>query len=482
MSKTFGRALCWIRRDLRLDDHRPLTEACASASEVAVVFVFDATILGALKDGDDRRVMFIHKSLVELDERLRRDHGSELIVLHGDPVECIPKLAEELGADAVYAGRDYEPQTIKRDERVASSLEHDGRALKLVKDQVVFESGDLLNHVGLPFKVYTPYSRAWRARFDSDHDALEYKPDLTTLMSQQSLAKWRQDWCLKSLGFDENDLWLEPGESGARARLASFSDKIGRYAEIRDFPAINGTSGLSVHLRFGTVSVRDCVRHALGHGPKGDKWLAELIWREFYQDILAHNPLVVSQTFQEVYRGLDYPGSEGHYQAWCDGQTGYPIVDAAMRSFNVTGWMHNRLRMIVASFLTKDLLVDYRRGEEYFARYLLDFDLASNNGGWQWAASTGVDAQPYFRVFNPILQSKKFDSDGAFIRRWLPELAELAGEFIHWPHNLSKFDLAQAGVELGKTYPHAIVDHSIQRELAIKLLESAREGSLSELA
>lgn len=447
-------------------------EACALSNEVGIVFVFDTAILDELEDKDDRRVTFIHRSLSELDSNLK-NHGSQLIVLHGDPTELIPKLAKEFEAEAVFAGRDYEPQAKKRDNQVAHSLEKEGRKLNLLKDQVIFEEGDILNQSGLPFKVYTPYSKVWRAQFEAKHDAADCEPDLSALTSTN---KWKSDWSLARLGFKENDLWLEPGERAGRERLQAFSDRIEEYAEERNFPAIDGTSGLSVHLRFGTVSIRDCVRLALSHGQRGDKWLSELIWREFYQDILAHNPHVVNDTFQEHYRELDYPGTEESWIAWCEGKTGYPIVDAAMRCFNATGWMHNRLRMVVASFLTKDLLIDYRKGEAYFARYLLDFDLASNNGGWQWAASTGVDAQPYFRIFNPILQSKRFDPEGKFIRTWLSELAELEGEAIHWPHDLSEFDLTTGGVELGTTYPHPIVDHYVQRELAIKLLESARKG------
>jgi deoxyribodipyrimidine photo-lyase len=467
------RALCWIRRDLRLYDHRPLTTACEEAGEAAIVFVFDTTILDKLEDRDDRRVTFIHSSLREIEERLRREHGAHLIVRYGNPTEEIPRVAAAFGAQAVFAGRDYEPDARRRDASISSQLAKDGRELRLLKDQVIFEEGEILSQAEQPFKVYTPYSKVWRSKLRPESDATDCTPDFNALAPSSALANLSNSWDLKELGFTENGLWLEPGESGGRARLQAFEKAIPSYQSERDFPAREATSGLSVHLRFGTVSVRDCVRHALSHQVSGDKWLAELIWREFYQDILAHNPHVVQQPFQEKYRGLSYPGEEEHWMAWCEGNTGYPIVDAAMRCFHATGWMHNRLRMVAASFLTKDLLIDYRRGEAFFARYLLDFDLASNNGGWQWAASTGVDAQPYFRIFNPVLQSKKFDPEGEFIRRWVPELADLRGEAIHWPHEEGAFDLIQAGVELGKTYPRPIVDHRIQRDLAIKLLESS---------
>lgn len=228
-------------------------------------------------------------------------------------------------------------------------------------------------------------------------------------------------------------------------------------------------------MRFGTLSIRDAVRLAQEDGsPGADKWLGELIWRDFYQDVLAHNPHVVDRAFQPQFEGVEYPGEEAWFEAWKSGMTGYPLIDAAMRCFKATGWMHNRLRMVVASFLTKDLLIDYRKGEAYFARYLLDFDLASNNGGWQWAASTGADAQPYFRIFNPILQSEKFDADGEFIRHWLPEIAVLTGKAIHWPHDATAMELAGANVILGQSYPHPIVVHGEQRIKAIELLGAAK--------
>ncbi|MBN9500294.1 MAG: hypothetical protein BGO01_18610 [Armatimonadetes bacterium 55-13] len=471
MPKRFKQALCWIRRDLRLNDQRALAAATDSAESVAMVFVFDTLILNALADRDDRRLTFIHRCLTELDRKLR-ERGSALIVLHGDPKDEIPRLAQALSAEAVFTARDYEPYARSRDKEVSRRLYQLNIGLHSVKDSVIFEQGEVLNQSDAPFRTYTPYARAWRNQFVLARDASEAEAELECLSPLSTLKDWLTEWPLEKLGFEPADLWIEPGENAGLARLDEFADRIGQYAHDRDYPAIDGVSALSAYLRFGAVGIRQCVRMAVEHGEAGEKWLSELIWRDFYQDILANHPNVVEEPFQPQYKDLDYPGSEEGWEAWCKGETGYPIVDAAMRCFNATGWMHDRLRMIVASFLTKDLLVDYRKGEAYFARYLLDFDLASNNGGWQWAASVGCDAQPYFRIFNPILQSKKFDPDGKFIRQWLPELAALDNEAIHWPHNLPAFDLLAQGIELGNTYPHPVVDHATQRDLAIKLLST----------
>jgi deoxyribodipyrimidine photo-lyase len=463
MPKPFPRALCWLRRDLRLSDHRPLQEATRLAEQTAVVFVFDRNILSSLPRAD-RRVDFLHRSLVELDGKLRA-HGSQLVVRHGNPVEEIPAVAAAFGAGVVVTGRDYEPYARERDAAVGGQVN-----LQTVKDHVVFEGGQIFSQSGTPFRVYSPYARAWKALLSGSTALDEAEPDLSGLADSASLAGLSNPWDLGDLGFDPTELWLEAGEDAGLARLTAFEKKARRYKEDRDFPAIDGTSGLSVHFRFGTVSIREAARRAVSFGPNHEKWLNELIWREFYQDLLWHHPGVVKDTFQPQYRDLVYPGAEADWQAWCEGKTGYPILDAAMRCLNATGWMHNRLRMIVASFLTKDLLIDYRRGEAYFAEKLLDFDLASNNGGWQWAASTGADAQPYFRIFNPLLQSVKFDPTGAFIRQWVPELADLSDADLHAPFKAKPMDLLVAGVTLGETYPHPVVDHFVQKELALALL------------
>ncbi|MDH4388226.1 MAG: deoxyribodipyrimidine photo-lyase [Fimbriimonas sp.] len=455
------RAICWIRRDLRLTDHRALHQATEAAEGVAVVFIFDPAILDPL-DRDDTRVNFIHQSLFEIDEKLKQ-RGSTLIVRHGNPVDLIPQLARELNAEAVFTAHDLEPAALERDRQVRQKLIEQGTEFRTCKDHLVRQKSEVLNQSNLPFRVYTPYSKVWKAVLDPTKDLVEYTPDLSKLISTAELANVLRSWTIQDIGFQPKDPWLKAGEDAAKDRLATFLPKIDAYGDQRDFPATEGTSYLSVDLRFGTISNRELFRQALSRDSKGaEKWLNELIWREFYADVLANNPQIVHTTFNPIYKDLEWPGTDEHFELWKAGQTGYPIVDAAMRCFKETGWMHNRLRMIVASFLTKDLLVDYKKGEAYFASKLLDFELASNSGGWQWASSVGVDAQPYFRIFNPYLQSVKFDSEGEFIKRWVPELAEVSGENLHRGES--------------ENYVKPIVDHFVQKDLAVRLLSTKTES------
>ena len=460
MSKT---ALVWFRRDLRLFDHAALHHALNNAAnngqKVICVFIFDSTILAHLPE-KDRRVTFIWHSLVQLKTALQ-EHGSDLVVRHGDPVELIPQLAQEFSAAAIYTNHDIEPAAIKRDAIVEQKLSQQGQQFHHFKDQVIFEKDQILTQTGQMYQVFTPYKRAWLAKLqDSDLQSYPVQPHLHQLAT---IATQRMP-SMSDIGFEEIDIaFLKPGMDGGEILFDDFCKRMARYHETRDFPSVKGVSYLSVHLRFGTVSIRELARTALQIGGEGAEiWLAELIWREFYQQLLWHRPDVVDHAFKPEYDALAFPNNEAHFAAWCEGRTGFPIVDAAMRQLNQTGFMHNRLRMIVASFLVKDLLIDWRWGERYFALHLNDFDLSANNGGWQWAASTGCDAQPYFRIFNPTTQSQRFDPKGDFIRRYCPELAELDNKQIHAPSLYLHPQL---------TYPDPIVDHATQRQAALALFK-----------
>ncbi len=478
MSVSFPRSIMWFRRDLRLDDNTALAEATRQSGEVLPVFVFDSGILDALPLRDDRRVTFIHDSVRALREDLLR-LGSDLVVLHGDPRVLLPELAQRVDAQAVFTNRDYEPAAKRRDADVHARLKAMGKALRDYKDQVVFEGTELRTGGGEPYRVFTPWKKAWLRRLDEDTlqgppPLGERRMDERALMGRDKLQDTGMAWDLDALGFTRATLSQPAGSEGARRMLGDFLPRMSRYKDERDFPALGATSGLSTHLRFGTISVRTLMRAALDNAsPGADTWLSELIWREFYQMIVDQFPHVEHGAFRPEYDALHWPGGDEHFAAWCEGRTGYPLVDAAMRAFRATGWMHNRLRMVVAMFLTKDLLVDWRRGERYFAERLVDFDLASNNGGWQWSASTGVDAAPYFRVFNPVLQSRRFDPDGAFIREHVPELRGFSDKHIHWPHDADMFTRSAARCRLGEDYPHPIVDHALQKEQAIAMFKHA---------
>ncbi len=461
------KALVWFRRDLRDVDHAALAHALAEARQVFCVFVFDREILDALPSRRDRRVEFIRESLVELDAALKA-RGGGLIVRQGWPREAIPALARELGVSAVYANRDYEPAAKVRDAAVAGLLAEQGIALQLCKDQAVFDGDSVLTQQGKPYTVFTPYKKAWLKQLTAqDHAA--WPSDGT--LAPTPLARGVPT--LVELGFESTniaELGIRPGMSGARALWDEFrAGRIARYGQLRDFPAVKGVSYLSVHLRFGTISIRALVREAVAR--EAETWLNELIWRDFYFMILDRFPHAVDGAFKPEYDAIQWengPQAEAHFAAWCQGQTGYPLVDAAMRQLNHSGWMHNRLRMVVASFLTKDLGIDWRWGERYFAEQLNDFDLSANNGGWQWAASTGCDAQPYFRIFNPITQSEKFDPDGKFICRYLPELAAVPNKFIHAPWKMGRIEQESIGVVIGRDYPAPRVDHALAREQTLR--------------
>lgn len=454
-------ALVWLRRDLRLSDHTALELATRTHDQVFIAFVYDTVILDQLPSKQDRRVQFIQESLEEIQAKTK-----SLITLHGDPSILIPQLAAELQVDTVIAAHDDETYAIQRDEKVKSSITAEFQS---VLDHIIKEKQEVMKDDGTPYRVFTPYSRAWRNTVQSA-DFTPRNPDLSKIIAPETLKTGKLgNHTLAEIGFEPTgSLYFSPGETTAQTQLQDFIPKISIYSQNRNDPAINGTSGLSVHLRFGTISIRECFRQAQSH-PNATKWETELIWREFYHMLLANFPdLQQGKTFQPQYNEIHWPGDPAHFEAWKSGKTGYPLVDAAMRCFNATGWMHNRLRMVVAMFLTKDLLLDWRLGEQYFADLLLDYEFASNNGGWQWSASTGADAQPYFRIFNPYLQSVKFDSDGNFIREWVPELAHLDNKAIHWPFNLD----GTPTLETPSDYPLPIVSHQEQKQSAINLFKN----------
>jgi deoxyribodipyrimidine photo-lyase len=470
---TLDKSLVWFRRDLRAFDHAALHHALTASRVVYCAFIFDEDILAPLPRCD-RRVEFIHASLVELDAELRQ-LGGHLIVRHGVAADEIARLAAELGAGAVFVNGDYEPQALARDAAVAASLERAGRRLYSFKDQVIFEKNEVLTLAGQPFSVFTPYKNAWLRRMAAEPACLAGWPVEPHAARLAPAPPGHALPGLADIGFaatGPHAAGMAAGTAGAAALFEDFIARIGAYGEARNYPAVKGPSYLSMHLRFGTLPVRHLVRTvnqliASGAGADGAPvWLAELIWREFYAMILFHHPRVVDHAFKPAYDAIEWeagPAADEAFAAWCEGRTGYPLVDAAMAQLNQTGYMHNRLRMVSASFLVKDLGIDWRRGERYFALRLNDFELASNNGGWQWAASTGCDAQPYFRIFNPVTQSEKFDPQGRFIRRYLPQLAPLNEHEIHAPWLVTAARLAQKGIRLGQDYPEPIVDHAQAR-------------------
>jgi deoxyribodipyrimidine photo-lyase len=426
----------WFRRDLRLDDNRGLYEALRAGKPVVPVFIFDRTILDALDDRADRRVAFIHARIEQLSRELSK-YGSSLVVEHGTPLAAFARLVDRFSISAVYTNRDYEPSAIARDRAVEAFLAERGIAFHTFKDQCIFEGTEVVKPDGTPYTVYTPYSKAWRARLGpADYAAW----DTTELRTQFWKTEPLPIPTLEQLGFQAIDPNVPP--------LAIDAERLRTYKEHRDYPALDATSHASVHLRFGTVSIRSLVRRALELG--ADAWLRELIWREFFMMILANFPHVVDRAFHPAYDAIEWRNDPDQFERWCQGRTGYPLVDAGMRELNATGRMHNRVRMVVASFLTKDLLIDWRWGEAYFAAKLLDYELSSNNGNWQWAAGTGCDAAPYFRVFNPELQQAKFDPTGEYVRRWIPELGT-------------------------PDYPAPMVDHHWAKERAIAAYRQALE-------
>lgn len=434
--------IMWLRRDLQIHDNASINKAVAAGDDFQPIFIFDTEILTRFSNKKDRRLSFLANALFELNKEFSQ-HGGGVLILHGKAAEIVPKLAKEFSGK-VFAGEDYEAGTRKRDEEVGKQVE-----LILSIQHVLLHPNRIKKDDGNPLKVFTPYSKRFRAAIN-DSDTEEYHNRIEgKLADVESSAKKAQQLGLKVIEvnsakqmvedigyefFDEN-IW---SVKDVQERLAKFVEsKIGQYEDKRNFPAIDFTSLLSPYLRFGLITPRQCYNAAVGAN-NSYTWINELIWREFYITIMFHYPESAKQEFIAKYRGLEWRNDEDDIQAWKDGNTGYPIVDAGMRQLKRDGWMHNRVRMIVASFLTKDLLIDWRVGEEHFAQYLMDYEMASNVGGWQWSSSTGTDAAPYFRVFNPILQSKRFDNEGEYIREYIPELELLPNKEIHAPWEKAK--------------------------------------------
>lgn len=437
-------SIFWFRRDLRLSDNHGLFRALQGKHPVLPLFIFDTEILDQLKNKEDARVGFIHREL-ELMKKALETVGSTLLVEHGKPDEVWAKLLQRHSVAAVYCNRDYEPYAISRDTRVENMLQEHNIPFHSFKDHVIFEKLEVAKADGNPYTVFTPYGKMWRKKLQTASVQLEGRwiPEALQHFPSESHTDrfWKMDPvpmpALRDLGFEPSSLPI-PEKTVPQSLIQG-------YDKNRNFPAVRGTSHLGIHFRFGTISIREKARKAM---ELNDVFLNELIWRDFYAMILSCFPYVAQQAFRPEYEAIAWSHEEAAFRKWCEGKTGYPIVDAGMRELKATGFMHNRVRMIVASFLTKHLLIDWRWGEAWFAEQLLDFDLASNNGGWQWAAGCGTDAAPYFRIFNPTEQQKKFDPDFRYIRKWVPEYGS-------------------------PTYPAPIVDHKTARD---RCLETYKKG------
>lgn len=455
-----------------MSDHTALSAATQHAESVAIVFIFDSHIIKQLENKSDQRVSLIYDSLLSMAQKISANNGA-LFCLFGEPEKLIPKMIKEHNIDALYFNRDYDPYAKKRDEKVSRFVEEVGAKVYTFRDHVIFEGVELANGQGQAYRVFTAYKNRWFDIFSSQEQQriIEQKVDLKKLSRNFDCPPFpNQNNLFKAIGLKYVLPTLAGGEESAQKILKVFSKKITQYKNTRDMINEDGTSMLSPHLRHGTISIRHCFRLAFSDQSLGHKvWASELIWREFYQMILDQFPHVAKSSFKAEYDQIKWLGGKKEFSAWCKGETGFPIIDAAMRCLNQTGIMHNRARMIVASFLCKTLLCDWRWGEEYFAQKLLDFDLAANSGGWQWCSSSGCDAQPYFRIFNPYTQSLKFDPSGGLIRKWIPELSFLDDNNIHRP----ELELREHKRKMLKAshYPRPIVDYEMSRIKAVKMYQ-----------
>ncbi len=468
------RGIVWFRRDLRLADQPALTAAFEACDEVIPLFVFDEPLLKSQVFGS-ACVNFMLGCLQELATALA-SRGIPLQWRQGDPVEAVVQAAREWKADIVYWNRDYEPVAVQRDRTVQQQLSSIGVIVRTFKDHVVFEAEEIRSAAGGPLRRYSAYRARWWAAWKATRPRALRVANMRPGSGSVTVQASRPLPSAPDLGYDSVTPWIEPGERSAQKRLAWFvNGPIHTYKKGRNRPDIDGTSRLSPHFRFGTVSPLKAISSALGSLEKGSHvsrsdvgaWVDELVWREFFQQVLAAFPHVVNRPFRQVLvPPTRPPGQERDrlFDAWCRGETGYPIVDAGMRQLNQTGWMHNRVRMVVASFLIKDLRVDWQSGERYFMQHLLDGDVAANNGNWQWCAATGTDAMPGYRIFNPALQSKKFDREGTYIRSYVPKLEQVSMKWIHEPHLMTPAEQAQEQCRIGIDYPMPVVDHREARQ------------------
>ncbi len=475
-------SIVWLRRDLRLGDNTALYEACRHSERVCIAFVISPALLKSPSMGAPLVTTFF-QALSALRDDLRT-RGSDLAVLCGDFATELCALAKRIDADAVYFNEDYEPHAIRRDASVEAFLHAREIQTHAYTDHVYFSAYEVLQNGGAAYRVFTPYKRRW-LDLRSSAPRLPW-PSLSALkqrlLPRELIGETRDVPAPEDFGFAARDEYPHVGEALAQAKLRAFlGGPATQYKADRNYPALEGTSHLSPDLRAGTIGIRTCVEDAFAEAQgctpvKRDNvltWVSELIWRDFYQMILKQYPHVEAGPFLPAAERIPWQSSHADFLAWCDGRTGYPIVDAAMRQLNATGWMHNRLRMIVASFLTKHLLIDWRQGERYFESHLADADVAQNNGGWQWAASTGTDAAPYFRIFNPTAQGKQFDPTGTFVKRMIPELRAVPVAYVHEPWLMPPLIATSAGVVLGTDYPVPIVDHQESRQRAITTFANA---------
>ena len=430
----------WFRRDLRVNDNHGLFQALNAGLPVVTIFIFDPAILARFPYPKDARLTFIHRCLTSLNHEFEK-HGSSLQVYFSSPAVVFTQLAAKYSIECVYTNTDYEPSAIERDAQVEKQLSLMEIKFQTFKDQVVFHHNEVVKENGSPYTVFTPYSKQWKVKLATEAMQVFESEKLLNRLQPMSLGYFPE---LPEIGYQPQDIQF-PEKDFDPILIAN-------YAQTRDFPAVNGTSRLSIHLRFGTISIRKLTMFAQQYS---QVFLNELIWRNFYMDILWHFPHSVQKSFKPAYDFIPWRNDESEFDLWCKGQTGYPMVDAGMRELNQTGYMHNRLRMVVASFLTKHLLIDWRWGEAYFGDKLRDYELASNNGGWQWACGSGCDASPYFRVFNPELQAIKFDRQQEYIRKWVPEFGT-------------------------PSYPQPIVDHFFARDRAIETYRKALKEVTSE--